>query len=411
MTTQPHPNLRPAPSAPPREPVAPAPAVRRRWPWLVAVVAALAVGWWWHGRSAAPGAAAPARSGPPPVPVVVATARTGELPVYLSGLGTVTAFNTVTVKSRVDGQIVRIAFEEGQHVKEGELLAEIDPRPFEVALTQAEGALARDDALLRDARLTTDRYRDLLKQGVVSKQEYDDQAAKVGQYEGATRADQGLIDNAKLQLVYSKVTAPIAGRVGLRRVDAGNVVHANDTTGLVVITQLQPIAVVFTTPEDNLPALMKRMGGGQPLPVEAFDRAGRTRLATGTLLTLDNQIDQTTGTMRLKAVFPNDDGALFPNQFVNVRLLLESRPDVVVVPVAAIQRGPQGTFAYVVKPDKTVEVRPVVVGPTSEGDAAIESGLAGGDVVVTDGVDKLRPGAAVQPRATEADATAPKPSG
>jgi len=245
----------------------------------------------------------------------------------------------------------------------------------------------------------------------VSKQEYDDQAAKVGQYEGATRADQGLIDNAKLQLVYSKVTAPIAGRVGLRRVDAGNVVHANDTTGLVVITQLQPIAVVFTTPEDNLPALMKRMGGGQPLPVEAFDRAGRTRLATGTLLTLDNQIDQTTGTMRLKAVFPNDDGALFPNQFVNVRLLLESRPDVVVVPVAAIQRGPQGTFAYVVKPDKTVEVRPVVVGPTSEGDAAIESGLAGGDVVVTDGVDKLRAGAAVQPRATEADATAPKPSG
>jgi multidrug efflux system membrane fusion protein len=339
---------------------------------------------------------APGKTGTPAVPVVAATARQGDLPVYLTGLGSVAAFNTATVKSRVDGQITRIAFQEGQLVHEGDLLAEIDRRPFEVQLTQAEGALARDQAQLADAQRNLARFRELYRQKVISSQELDDQVARAGQFAGAVKADQGAIDEANLNLTYARVTAPFTGRVGLKQVDAGNVVHATDPTGIVVLTQVQPITVLFTMPEDNLPAILGRLRTGEQLSVEAYDRAGQTRIATGHLLTADNQIDQSTGTTRLKALFDNQDGALFPNQFVNVRLRLDVRKAAVIVPVTAIQRGPQGTFVYVVKADQTVEVRPVTVGPTTAADAVIETGLAAGDVVVVDGVDRLRPGSAVQ---------------
>lgn len=340
-----------------------------------------------------------------PIPVVGATARQGDMPVYLTGLGSVAASNTVVVKSRVEGQIVRIAFEEGQLVHAGDVLAEIDPRPFEVQLTQAEGQMARDLAQLQEARRSLARFRDLLGKGVVAKQEYDDRAATAGQLEGAVKLDQGLIDGAKLQLTYAKVTAPISGRVGLRRVDVGNVVHPTDEAGLVVLTQTQPISVTFTMPEDDLPAVLAKLRTGRP-PVEAYDRAGTTKLATGTLLTVDNQIDQTTGTTRLKAEFANDDGSLFPNQFVNVRLLIDVRSEAVIVPASAIQRGPQGTFVYAVTADRTVEARPVTVGPTVGTDAAIERGVAAGDVVVIEGVDKLRPGSVVAVKAAATEGAA-----
>jgi len=376
------------------------------------VVAVLAAGLWLRRGSARNDAArtdapAAARAGDQrPLPVVGAAARQGDVPVYLTGLGTVTAFNTVTVKSRVDGQLIRIAFEEGQIVKEGDVLAEVDPRPFQVQLTQAEGQLARDEAQLKDANAALARFRDLVAHGIVSKQDYDDRVATAGQFEGAILADHGQIDSAKLQLTYSRITAPIGGRVGLRLVDVGNVVHATDAGGLVVITQTTPIAILFTIPEDDLPAVLKKLRTGEPLPVDAYDRAGATQLATGSLLATDNQIDRTTGTMRLKAMFANDDGMLFPNQFVNVNLLVDIRKEAVIVPTAAIQHGPQGAFVYAVKPDHTVEVRPVAVGPEAGHDVAVERGVAPGDVVVVDGVDKLRGGSPVEVTMAPAQAAA-----
>jgi membrane fusion protein, multidrug efflux system len=384
---------------------------RRHWPWFVATALLGAVGYAVFtasspgSRAAAPGAAPVMRG----VPVVVAAARQGDVPVLLTGLGSVTGFNTVTVKSRVDGQVMRIAFQEGQFVHEGDLLVEIDPRPFQVQLTQAEGQMARDVAQLTDARLNLDRYRSLLDQGLVAKQEFDNQIALVHQYEGTVKLDQGLIDAAKLQLTYSRITAPISGRVGLRLVDSGNMVRATDQNGLLVIAQVQPIAVLFALPADNLPPVLDKLRAGEPLQVEAYDRAGQTKIASGSLLTVDNQIDQSTGTARLKAVFQNENHVLFPNQFVNVRLLLDVRTGTVIVPVAAIQRGPQGTFVYAVKGDQTVEVRPVTVGPIAGGEAAIDSGLSAGEQVVVDGVDKLRPGSAVQVRQPETDAGGRRP--
>ncbi|HST09411.1 MAG TPA: MdtA/MuxA family multidrug efflux RND transporter periplasmic adaptor subunit [Terriglobales bacterium] len=351
------------------------------------------------GCNGANSKSAQASSSPPSIPVAVAAAERRDFPVYLSGLGSVQASNTVSLKSRVDGQIVQIAFKEGQFVKQGELLIVIDPRPYQVALEQAEAALGRDQAQLKNAQLDYQRYQGLFKEGVISQQQYDAQRALVGQLEGTIKADQAAIDNAKLQLVYTRVTAPVSGRIGLRLVDIGNMVHASDTNPLLVVTQLQPIAVVFTLPEDVLPNVVKHMKN-RTLEVDAYSRDDTTKLAAGKLLTIDNQIDPTTGTGKLKAMFDNIDSALFPNQFVNARLLLETQKGATVVPAAAIQRGPQGSsFAYVVKPDKTVEVRPVKVSLTQGNMSVISFGVAPGEQVVTDGQDKLQSGSHVEPHA------------
>ena len=381
-------------------PPEPAPG-RRRWLWLVALVAVFAVAfatWYWWLKPADPQGAAKSRldASARPLPVVAAPVKKGSIDVYLNALGTVTPRNIVTVHTRVDGQLMSLAFREGQIVKAGDLLAEIDPRPFQVQLTQANGQMAKDQALLKNAQVDLERYRTLLAQDSISKQQVDTQEALVRQYEGAVQSDQGAIDNAKLQLTYARVTAPIGGRVGLRQVDPGNVVHAADTTGLVIITQLQPTTVIFPIPEDNVPQVMKRMQDGEAIVVDAWDRDQKVKLATGKLLTVDNQIDTTTGTVKLKAEFANDNLALFPNQFVNVRMLVQTLTDATLVQSAAIQRGAPGTFVYVVKDDQTVAVTPVKLGPVQAEITAVASGLAPGDVVVVDGADKLREGAKVE---------------
>ncbi|HEU5336234.1 MAG TPA: MdtA/MuxA family multidrug efflux RND transporter periplasmic adaptor subunit [Terriglobales bacterium] len=328
------------------------------------------------------------------VPVSVAIVERRDFPVYLNGLGSVTAFNTVSLKSRVDGQLVQVAFREGQEVKKGDLLAVIDPRPYQVALDQAQATLLKDEAQLRNAQLDLQRYKGLVADGVISHQQVDTQEALAGQMQGTVDADKAAIENAKLNLTYCHITAPVNGRLGLRLIDPGNMVHANDTNPLLVITQLQPIAVIFTLPEDSLPVVAQHMRGA-PLKVEAYSRDDQTKLATGTLLTIDNQIDQTTGTGKLKAIFDNHERDLWPNQFVNVRLLVEVRKNATVVPAAAVQRGPQGTYAYIVKSNKTVEVRPVTLALTQGNMTAIAQGIAPGEVVVTDGQDKLQSGSKV----------------
>ena len=329
------------------------------------------------------------------IPVGVAKAEVRDLPVILNGLGSVDAYNTVAVKSRIDGQLVQVTFKEGQEVKQGDLLALIDPRPYEVQLSQAQATLYKDHSALKDAKVNLDRFQQLFKDGVIPRQQLDTQDSLVGQLEGAVRADQAQVDNVKLNLAYTRITAPVSGRIGLQQIDAGNMVHASDPNGLLIITQLQPIAVIFSLPQDQLPAVAQQMRKGR-LMVDAYSRDDQTKIATGTLLTIDNQIDVTTGTGKLKAVFDNRDRSLWPNQFVNVHLLLEVRKNNTVVPAAAIQRGPQGTYVFTVKPDKTAEMRPVTV-PFSEGNfSAVSQGIQPGDLVVTDGQDKLQPGTKVE---------------
>jgi len=384
----------------------------------IVLVAALGVGgyYYWQWRmtpspTAAAGATKGGFGGPGgpsrATPVVAANAQQGDIDVIVNGLGTVTPLRTVTVRTRVDGELVKVLFQEGQLVKQGDLLAEIDPRAFQVQLQQAQGQLARDKALLENARLDLERYKTLFQQDSIAKQQVDTQASLVRQYEGAVTMDMSAIANAKLQLDYAKINAPISGRIGLRLVDPGNIVRSGDQNGLVVITQLQPVAVLFTVPQDLLPSVMKRIQSGEEISVEAWDREQRTKLADGRLASADNQVDPQTGTVKLKAQFENADGGLFPNQFVNARMKLDTLRDVVIVPSAAVQRGAQGMFVYVVKPDNTVELRTVTLGPLDGQRQAINNGLRAGETVVTDGVDRLRPGAQVEVAAARPEAKPP----
>jgi multidrug efflux system membrane fusion protein len=376
------------------------PSLFTRW-WFWVLVLCLVVGgafavWKTQQQPTSPAAAKAGTKAPSlPTPVFVAPARKGDMNLYLTGLGSVTPLNSVTIRSRVDGQLMTVHFREGQNITKGSLLAVIDPRPFQVLLSQAEGQMTRDREQLINARMDLERYRLLWKQDSIPRQQLDTQEALVRQYEGAVKVDQGQIDSAKLQLTYSRITAPLSGRIGLRLVDPGNMVHAADTGGLLTITQIQPIAVVFPLPEDSLPQVLRKMKGGRLL-VEAFDREMKQKLATGELATVDNQIDPTTGTVKMKAGFANHDSELFPNQFVNARLLLDVKKDAIIVPAAALQRNPQGAFVFVLKPDKTVAMRPVKIGITQGGEASLTDGLEVGEQVVVDGAERLRDGSKVE---------------
>ncbi|SPA13605.1 multidrug efflux system, subunit A [Cupriavidus taiwanensis] len=371
-------------------------------------------GWYWYaqrgdaprGTAAGPGGASgPASAGPggpggragmPRSPVVVATVAQRDMDVVLNGLGNVTPVSNVTVRAQVSGPLLKVLFKEGQMVKAGDVLAEIDPRPFQAALDQAVGQLARDQALLQNARLDQQRYRTLLGQDSISKQQVDTQDALVRQYEGVVKTDQGNVANARLQLGYTRIVAPVSGRIGLRQVDPGNIVNTSDTNGIALITQIQPIAVMYTIPEDNLPSVLQKLNAGEKLPVQAWDRQVRNQLGEGELLTTDNQIDTTTGTVKLKAVFPNADGMLFPNQFVNVRTRVDTLRDATVIPVAAIQRGQQGTFVYTVDQASKVKVQVVELGPGDGTRTAVLKGLEPGQRVVVDGADRLKEGMTVE---------------
>lgn len=359
---------------------------------VLAVAAALLL-----SRCGGAGESARQRDGARAVPVRAATASRGELPIYIDALGTVTAANSAVVRARVDGELLRVNFTEGQRVQAGALLAEIDPQPYAVQLQQAEGQLARDEALLKNARVDLERYETLWQQDSISRQELDTQRSLVAQYEGAVAADRGEVANAKLQLSWTKIRAPFAGRVGLREIDPGNLVRASDSAGLVAITQEQPIAVVFTIPETQLAAVRAQLAQpGAKLAVDALDRQRSTKIASGQLLAVDNLIDVATGTVRLKAMFDNTDGALYPNQFVNARLQVTTLKDAVLIPANAVQRGAQGTFVYAVNADKTVKLTPVTLGVASGDQVVVEKGVAAGTPVVIDGVDRLRDGATVE---------------
>jgi multidrug efflux system membrane fusion protein len=372
-------------------------SVSPRWRWGIVVV--LLILWGIHVHNANVRAHAKKKTGPA-VPIAVAPAHLGDMPVFLDGLGSVTAYYNVTVRSRVDGQLMSVPVREGQYVKTGDILAEIDPRPYQAALDQAIGQLAKDQAMLDNAKVDLQRYKDLIAQAAIPEQQLATQAATVEQLIGTVKSDQAAVESAKLNVTYSHITSPINGRVGLRLVDPGNMIHATDVNGLLVVTQLQPITVVFTLPEDNIPKVMQKWHAGTALTVDAYNRDKTVKLATGHLATVDNEIDPNTGTLKLKAVFDNEENTLFPNQFVNARLLLDTRHNQVIIPAVAIQRGSQGAFLFVVKTSTTTgapiaEMRTVTVGLTEGNDASIDAGVQAGDSVVIDGADKLQPGSPV----------------
>ncbi len=392
----------------------PGPAVkvvrRKRRPVLVLLLLAVAAGagYWYYTRPA------PQQPQPPAgraqfaltTPVVAATVATGDIDITLNALGTVTSLATVTIRSNISGYLVNVVYKEGQIVKKGDLLAEIDSRPYELALANAQGTLARDKALLEAAQIDLKRYQDLAKTNAVPRQQLDTQTYLVAQYQANILSDQAQIDTQKLNIAYCHIVAPVSGRVGLRLVDQGNYVTPGDATGLVIITQLQPISVIFPVAEDYLPQIQRRLRANATLEATAYDRTGATKLAVGKLQTLDNQIDTTTGTVKLRAQFANEDDELFPNQFVNIRLLVDSMRGVTVMPTSAIQRGAPGTFVYLINPDNAVAVKPVDLGPQSGERVAVRSGLSPGDRVVIDGADKLRNGAKVVIRESPTSAPA-----
>jgi membrane fusion protein, multidrug efflux system len=367
----------------------------RRIAWIALILLlALGLAWWLYQR--VPAQRQAGRFGAPgPLPVVVAPVTQGDVNIVYNALGTVTPTATVTVRTQISGQLTEIAFKEGQTVEKGQLLAVVDPRPYQLALEQAQGQLLKDQALLKQAQGDLARYQILLRQDSIARQTVDTQQQLVKQYDGAIMADQGQVDAAKLNIAYCHIVAPVGGRVGLRQVDQGNYVTPNDTNGIVVITQMKPITAIFSLPEDDLPTIVKQLNAGATLEVAAYDRTDTTKLATGKLVTVDNQIDTTTGTVKLRAQFENEDGILFPNQFINVRLRADTLHNATVIPTAALQRGAPGTFVYVVNGEDTVAVQPVKIGPTDNGHIAIESGLKPGERVVIDGADKLRPNAKV----------------
>jgi len=398
----------PAESAPPRKIK---PARRRRW-WLwLLLVLLLGIGGYvlWSKITSAKAAAAAAKvaaKGPPPIPVVATKSRQGDIGVYYSGLGAVTPLATVTLRTRVDGQLMSIRYREGDTVQKGDLLVEIDDGPYQAALTQAEGLLIRDQAALENARIDLVRYQQLVQQKAAPEQQLATQQATVHQDEGVVKLDAGQIESAKVNLAYCKIAAPVTGRIGLRLVDPGNIVQTADTNGLLVITQMDPISAIFTISEDQLQVVLKKMAGGQTLEVDAYGRDGKTKLAQGSLTTLDNQIDPTTGTLKLRATFANPKGTLFPNQFVNARLLVQTKHGVTLVPTAAVQRNSQATYVYVVKADSTVTVRPITIGTTEGDDSEVTTGLTPGEVVIMTGVDKLQEGSKVNAQIPAANSPA-----
>jgi multidrug efflux system membrane fusion protein len=403
---------------PPR-PVQDRPPKRRSrlWIWLL-ILLAVAVGIYlfWVRKPASTagnsssGGAAGQKKGAFAIPVVAAKAWKGNIPVFYSGLGLVTPIYTVAVQSVVSGQLMSVLYKEGDVVHKGDPLIEIDPRPFQVQLTQAEGQLVRDQALLANAKIDLTRYTTLLAQNAVPEQQLATQQALVTQDEGIVKTDQGMIDSAKLNITYSHITSPITGRIGLRLVDPGNIVQANSSNALLVITQIDPISVIFTIAEDQLPVVQQKLHGGAHLKAEAYNRTSNTKLATGVLTTLDNQIDPTTGTLKLRATFDNKNNVLFPNQFVNVRLLVQLKQGVTLIPTATIQRNTQSTYVFLVKPDSTVTVRPITLGTTEGEDSEVTSGLAPGDVIVMTGVDKLQEGTKVSAHFTAAAGATGKPA-
>ncbi len=399
--------------APPKSPAHPEERPRKshRWVWIVVVILVLlGILYFYRQHQKAAQDAAQAKQPRPSAPITTTTAKQGDIGVYINALGTVTPVYTATITSRVDGQIINVAYREGQMVRKGDLLIEIDPRPYQAALTQAQGTLAKDTAVLNEARINLNRYQQAYDRNAIAKQQLDDQAQVVKQDEGTVKQDDGTVASATTNVDYTRITAPIDGRVGLRLVDPGNIVTSGSTTALVVIAQLQPITVIFSVAEDYLPQIQRQLRNGQKMPVDAFTRDQTTKLASGSLLTLDNQIDQTTGTVKLKAIFQNQDLGLFPMQFVNARLLVDTQHGVTLVPTAAIQRNAQGAFVYAIKSDNTASIRTVTVG-TTDGNIAAVQGVNPGEVIASSGFDKLQDGGKVTVNTGNANGGSAAPTG